>query len=352
MSAQDSDFIDLQGTIRLRRGTRNQWLTTNPVLSGGEMGVEVDTHQFKLGDGFSRWNDLPYGGLKGEPGERGEKGELTADLKAASETAVAAANSATRSASEAAQSASTSVQSSSIVSTLAEQVKQDAINAKNSADTADIAASSSTQSAISAEQSATRAKIAADSVGDYGEIIINALEQSADGKVDFWNKGVGFNGGETSLKLSATPLKPQLMTVTFDGVTQQTNAWKLTGDRVEFTNPIPNYVKRIEAQYGIPGSYFTQEVIDAGNASLVNANNARDSAQAAQQAKTDVLNSLNGSVPIGGGLLPNNASTGFLYIPTVDGTPTGIPEVKDGFVPIVFDIQAKRIRFFAGGAWI
>jgi hypothetical protein len=40
-------------------------------LASGEMGIELDTHTFKIGDGVIRWNQLPYGGLQGPPGPAG-----------------------------------------------------------------------------------------------------------------------------------------------------------------------------------------------------------------------------------------------------------------------------------------
>jgi hypothetical protein len=44
------------------------------LLALGEMGMETDTNQFKIGDGFTRWNSLPYGGLKGWTGNTGPTG--------------------------------------------------------------------------------------------------------------------------------------------------------------------------------------------------------------------------------------------------------------------------------------
>ena len=47
--------------IQLRRGTASQWSSAspNPVLAIGEIGLETDTDQFKIGDGVSTWNSLP-----------------------------------------------------------------------------------------------------------------------------------------------------------------------------------------------------------------------------------------------------------------------------------------------------
>lgn len=53
--------------IQIRRGTAAQWNTANPILAQGEMGLETDTNQFKMGDGISNWVALSYGGLQGPP---------------------------------------------------------------------------------------------------------------------------------------------------------------------------------------------------------------------------------------------------------------------------------------------
>ena len=46
--------------IQFRRATSTEWQTVNPVLAEGEPGFEIDTGRFKIGDGTTRWNDLPY----------------------------------------------------------------------------------------------------------------------------------------------------------------------------------------------------------------------------------------------------------------------------------------------------
>lgn len=54
--------------IQLRNDIAANWTSTNPVLAVGEMGVETDTDQFKLGDGVTAWNSLGYGGIAGQAG--------------------------------------------------------------------------------------------------------------------------------------------------------------------------------------------------------------------------------------------------------------------------------------------
>jgi len=60
-------FIQLQ----IRRDTASNWNTLNPLLLGGEMGINLDTYQYKLGDGIKRWNQLPYAGIAGPTGPAG-----------------------------------------------------------------------------------------------------------------------------------------------------------------------------------------------------------------------------------------------------------------------------------------
>lgn len=47
-------------TLRFLRGTAAAWAATNRVLKAGEPGIETDTKRFKIGDGFTSWNELEY----------------------------------------------------------------------------------------------------------------------------------------------------------------------------------------------------------------------------------------------------------------------------------------------------
>lgn len=44
----------------MRRDTGANWTSNNPILAEGEMGIELDTHRWKVGDGTSAWQDLIY----------------------------------------------------------------------------------------------------------------------------------------------------------------------------------------------------------------------------------------------------------------------------------------------------
>lgn len=61
--------------IQFRRGTASEWAAANPILAEGEIGSELDTKQFKLGDGITAWNALPYSAQKGDTGDKGDKGD-------------------------------------------------------------------------------------------------------------------------------------------------------------------------------------------------------------------------------------------------------------------------------------
>ena len=55
--------------IQFRRDTASAWSTVNPILSQGEAGYEFDTGRFKVGNGLSPWNSLPYSsGVTGPTG--------------------------------------------------------------------------------------------------------------------------------------------------------------------------------------------------------------------------------------------------------------------------------------------
>ena len=50
--------------IKLRRDTVANWISSNPILSGGEPGLETDTGRIKYGDGITPWRDLNYANSK------------------------------------------------------------------------------------------------------------------------------------------------------------------------------------------------------------------------------------------------------------------------------------------------
>ncbi len=48
--------------LQLRRDTAAVWTLANPILAEGEIGIETDTNQVKIGNGLAHWNELPYFG--------------------------------------------------------------------------------------------------------------------------------------------------------------------------------------------------------------------------------------------------------------------------------------------------
>lgn len=53
-------------TVQNRRDTKANWETNNPVLAEGEIGLVLDDkNSYKVGDGTTKWNDLPLRGYNG-----------------------------------------------------------------------------------------------------------------------------------------------------------------------------------------------------------------------------------------------------------------------------------------------
>ena len=50
----------IRADITFKDGTAAEWQLKNPVLRPGEPGIATDTSRFKIGDGLTRWEDLPY----------------------------------------------------------------------------------------------------------------------------------------------------------------------------------------------------------------------------------------------------------------------------------------------------
>lgn len=52
--------IKIKARTTLRHDTAKNWVSANPVLLNGEVGIESDTNLIKIGDGVTHWNDLNY----------------------------------------------------------------------------------------------------------------------------------------------------------------------------------------------------------------------------------------------------------------------------------------------------
>lgn len=53
----------VQTLIQARRGTTSEWSSANPTLSAGEWGYDSTTKRYKIGDGLTQWNSLPYASI-------------------------------------------------------------------------------------------------------------------------------------------------------------------------------------------------------------------------------------------------------------------------------------------------
>ena len=52
----------IRTTFQFKRGDAERWNELNPILAEGEPGFELDTNQFKIGNGINTWKELPYKG--------------------------------------------------------------------------------------------------------------------------------------------------------------------------------------------------------------------------------------------------------------------------------------------------
>lgn len=79
--------------IRMRRDTSAAWNALNPILADGEPAVDSDVDQFKIGDGVTRWRDLPFSSINATvfQAQVAEVALATARAQAAADSAAAAA---------------------------------------------------------------------------------------------------------------------------------------------------------------------------------------------------------------------------------------------------------------------
>lgn len=71
--------------IQFRRDTAANWKKYNPILSEGELGIEMDTKLRKLGDGSTAWNELEYLAAENIVQELGDSKNAVISQKATTE---------------------------------------------------------------------------------------------------------------------------------------------------------------------------------------------------------------------------------------------------------------------------
>lgn len=68
--------------VQFRRDTKARWSEVNPILMEGEIGLEIDTNNIKMGDGVHAWNELEYGvGIENITSEVGDSENIAASQK-------------------------------------------------------------------------------------------------------------------------------------------------------------------------------------------------------------------------------------------------------------------------------
>ena len=50
----------VKAVIQFRRATEPEWIERDPILRDGEPALSTDLNKFKIGDGKSKWSELPY----------------------------------------------------------------------------------------------------------------------------------------------------------------------------------------------------------------------------------------------------------------------------------------------------
>jgi hypothetical protein len=121
--------------IQFRRDTADNWAFHNPRLMPGEIGMETDTQQFKIGDGDLDWEDLPYymslGAMEGALDDATEQAVLDATTLAAGYKDAAAGSAAAAAASASASSTSAGTAATSATNAQASATAAAAVGTTN-----------------------------------------------------------------------------------------------------------------------------------------------------------------------------------------------------------------------------
>lgn len=167
------------GRFQFRRDVAVNWSTQNPVLLEGELGLETDTRQFKIGNGVTAWSSLPYGGIEGGIGPQGEQGPAgPAGPVGTPETLQPLIDSAAQSAASAGDSAALAEQRATASGESAALAENSATASDNSATAAASSATDAANSATSSTSSATAAAASAAEAENAKDIAVAAFDAS------------------------------------------------------------------------------------------------------------------------------------------------------------------------------
>lgn len=89
-----------------------------------------------------------------------------------------------------------------------------------------------------------------------------------------------------------------------------------------------------------------------GSTSSIDPFQIQESGGTAHIRATKASSSVAASFVVGKAALATNATDGFLYLPTVAGTPTGTPTSQTGTVPVLIDTTGSKLWARIGGAWV
>jgi hypothetical protein len=118
---------------------------------------------------------------------------------------------------------------------------------------------------------------------------------------------------------------------------------------------------RIQTTSGTGGPYLALEhnASDGGHKYWIGSSGSTNASGAGFLEIADVTSSAlvrmkidsGGSVIIGSGALATNTTSGFLYLPTCAGTPTGTPTSYTGEAPVLVDTTGTKLWARFGGTW-
>jgi hypothetical protein len=97
-------------------------------------------------------------------------------------------------------------------------------------------------------------------------------------------------------------------------------------------------------------SYEARLGVDSSGNGWVGTGNVANFVIKTNNTSRMVFNS-GGGVILAGGALATSATSGFLYVRSCAGTPTGTPTTEGSAVPIVVDTTNHKLYFYSGGSW-